>query len=62
MVTPNCVPRGSEGLIGFQMARSIGKYVDAVVATHCYFESGINTAGGLDKQSLSTSICTNCRS
>jgi glycosyltransferase involved in cell wall biosynthesis len=47
VVTPNCAPSGSEGMIGYQMARSIGKYVDAVVVTHCHFENSINQHGGL---------------
>ena len=47
VVAPNCAPARSEMMMGYQMARAIGKYVDAVVATHCYFESSINKAGGL---------------
>jgi glycosyltransferase involved in cell wall biosynthesis len=47
VVAPNCAPLGSDPMVGYQMARSIGKYVDAVAATHCFFEDAINKHGGL---------------
>jgi glycosyltransferase involved in cell wall biosynthesis len=47
VVAPKCAPASSEVMMGYQMARAIGKHVDAVVATHCYFEDSINASGGL---------------
>ncbi len=47
VVAPKCAPLSSEVMVGYQMARALGNYVDAVVATHCFYEDSINTYGGL---------------
>jgi glycosyltransferase involved in cell wall biosynthesis len=47
LLAPNCAPFSSESMVGYQMARSIGKHVDAVVAIYSFFEHSINERGGL---------------
>jgi glycosyltransferase involved in cell wall biosynthesis len=47
LISPNCSPGGSETKTGFQLARALGNYVEAVVVTHNFFEWSIEDAGGL---------------
>ena len=47
LLAPLCCPLGSETMTGFQECARLGKYVDAVVVTHCYFQDAIDKYGGL---------------
>jgi glycosyltransferase involved in cell wall biosynthesis len=49
LVDPHCSTTGSAGIQGYQLARSIGEYVDAVVVTHCFFQKAIERAGGFGR-------------